>query len=118
MGFTIDSTKYHVHANTWRWGATYSIIRKDGAGMVEVQFDCEMPETVCVKGLSVLEYKRKQGIGRELLWLCEDVAKQSGMAFLRLSVEKGNEWLFEWYKRQGFHILYIDDHVFELIKTL
>lgn len=118
MGFTIDTDKYHVHDNAWWWGTSYSIIRKDGVGMVEVQFDCEMPETVYVKGLSVLRDKRRQGIAKEMLSLCESIGKQSGMAFLRLSVEKSNEWLFEWYKRLGFHTLYIEDNVFEMVKPL
>lgn len=118
MGFTIDIDKYFVHGNSWWWGVSYSIIRKDGTGMVEVQFDRKMPETVYVKGLSVLHDKRRQGIGKELLSLCEDIAKQDGKAFIRLSVEIENEWLFEWYKRLGFHILYQEDHVFEMIKAL
>ena len=118
MGFTIDSTKYYVHANAWWWGTNYSIIRKDGNGMVEIQFDRELPETAYIKGLSVLQDKRQQGIGLELLSLCEDIAEQSGMVFIRLSVEKGNDWLFEWYKRMGFHILSIEEHVFEMIKPI
>lgn len=118
MGFTIDTDKYYVHDNVWWWGTSYTIIRKDGAGMVEVQFDCEMPETVYVKGLSVLCDKRRQGIAKVLISLCESIGKQSNMAFLRLSVEKSNGWLFEWYKRLGFHILYVEDKVFEMVKPL
>ena len=118
MGFTIDAERYNVHDNAWWWGKSYNIIRKDGAGMVEVQFDGEMPETVYLKGLSVLRDKRRQGIAKELISLCESIGRQSDMAFLRLSVEKSNEWLFEWYKRLGFHILFVEDSVCEMVKSL
>ena len=118
MGFTIDTDKYYVHDNAWWWGTSYTIIRKDGVGMVGVQCDRETPETVYVKGLSVLRDKRRQGIARELLSVCESIGKQSNMAFIRLSVEKSNEWLFDWYKRLGFHILFIEDSVYEMAKPL
>lgn len=118
MGFTIDTERYNVHDNAWWWGTSYNIIRKDGAGMVEVQFDKEMPETVYLKGLSVLRDKRRQGIAKELISLCESIGRQSDMAFLRLSVEKSNEWLFDWYKRLGFHVLFVEDNVFEMVKPL
>ena len=118
MKFTIDTNKYYVHDNAWWWGTSYTIMRKDGAGMVDVQFDREMPETVYIKGLSVLRDMRRQGVGRDLLTLCESIGRQSNMAFIRLSVEKGNDWLFEWYKRMGFHILAFDDNVFDMIKPL
>lgn len=118
MGFTINSDKYQVHANSWWWGVSYNIIRVDGAGMVEILFDQYMPETIYVKGLSVIHGKRRQGIGCELLSLCEDIAKQSYIAFLRLSVEKESDWLANWYKRYGFHVLCIEEHVLEMIKVL
>lgn len=118
MGFSIDTDKYYVHDNAWWWGTSCFIMRKDGAGMVDVQFDRTMPETVYVRGLSVLRDKRRQGVATELLGLCENIGRQSGMAFLRLSVEKSNGWLFEWYKRLGFHILYVEDNVYEMAKPL
>lgn len=115
---TIDIDKYFVHYNTWWWGISVNIVRKDGAGMVEVQFDREMPETCYIKGLSVSDSHRRQGIGKSLLLLCEIIAKQEGKTLLELSVEKSNEWLFEWYKRLGFHVIRIDDNTFEMIKIL
>ena len=115
---TVDTDKYFIHDNSWWWGVSISIIRNDGAGMVEVQLDREMPETVYIKGLSVLREKRRQGVATELLCLCEDIARNNGKALLRLSVDKSNGWLFEWYKRLGFHILATDDSVYEMIKPL
>ena len=114
----IDLDRCFVHANRWWWGVSVDIILKDGAGMVEVSFDNEMPSTCYVKGLSVLESERRNGIGRSLLLLCEDIARQEGKGFIELSVEKGNDWLLEWYRRMGFRILRIEDHVFDMIKIL
>lgn len=114
----IDLEKYFVHDNSWWWGVSYNIICKDGNGIVEVQFDREMPNTCYVKGLSVSDSHRQQGIGKELILLCESIARQEKMQFLELSVEKGNGWLFEWYKRMGFRVLRIEDNVFDMIKVL
>lgn len=114
----IDTEKYYVHTNTWWWGISYSIARKDGVGLIEIQFDNDLPETAYVKGLSVMKCNRKQGVGSEMLSLCEDVARQKGMSFLRISVEKNNNMIFEWYKRKGFHVLCVDEHVFEMIKFI
>lgn len=115
---TIDLDKYFVHANSWWWGVSYNIIRKDGNGIVEVQFDREMPNTCYVKGLSVLSSHRRQGIGKEILLLCESIARQESMCFLELSVEKGNGCLYEWYKRMGFRVLRVEDNVYDMIKVL
>lgn len=114
----IDLEKYFVHKNSWWWGCSYNIIRKDGNGIVELQFDRGMPNTCRVEGLSVSDSHRRQGIGKELLMLCESIARQECKCFVELSVEKGNGWLYEWYKRMGFRILRVGDNVFDMIKVL
>ena len=115
---TIDLDRYFVHSNGWWWGVSLNIVMKDGTGMVEVSLDNDMPATCYVKGLSVLESERRKGIGSSLLLLCEDIARQEGKDFIELSVEKGNDWLLGWYMRMGFRILRIEEHVFDMIKTL
>lgn len=114
----IDSDKYFIHSNAWWWGVGCRIIRRDGAGIVGINFDNSMPETCYIEGLSVVENERGKGIGRSLLELCEVIARQEGKTFLSLSAEKDRQWLVEWYKRMGFCIYSIEDHTFLMIKCL
>ena len=114
----IDNDKYFIHSNSWWWGCDYHIIRRDGSGIVNIQFDDKMPEVCYIEGLSVVENERGNGIGRSLLELCEVLARQENKTFLTLSAEKSNQWSVEWYKRMGFCIYNVDDHTFTMIKYL
>ena len=107
-----------VHKNQWWWGISETIIADGGIGVVEIQFDYDMPNTGFIKGLSVLEEHRHKGVGMQLLIACASRAKKRGMKFLQLDVEHDKEWLKEWYKRLGFEILSREKNTYVMIKSL
>lgn len=114
----INTDKYFVHSNVWWWGVSYNIICKDGSGIVELQFDKKRPSSCYVTGLSVEDSCRENGIGRMLLELCFDLARQEGKKFIELNVEYEPQWLAEWYVRMGFSVLYREDDTMCMIKVL
>lgn len=107
-----------THKNQWWWGISETLIAQNGVGVVEIQFDNDMPNVGYIKGLSVLENYRKSGLGTELLKACEKKAREKKMKFLQLDVEQDKEWLKEWYKRLGFEILSREKNVYVMIKSL
>ena len=107
-----------VHKNQWWWGVSETIIVDGGIGVVEIQYDYDMPNTGFIKGLSVLEGRRQQGIGTELINACVCSAINRGKKFLQLDVEQDKEWLIEWYKRLGFEILSREKNTYIMIKSL
>ena len=107
-----------IHKNLWWWGVSETYITNDGAGIVEIQYDYDMPNTGYIKGLSVLEGRRQQGVGTELINACVCSAVNRGMKFLQLDVEQGDDWLLEWYKRLGFEILSREKCTFIMIKNI
>ena len=109
---------YIQHKNDWWWGKTTTLIHKDGIATVELQFDNNYPTVAFIKGLSVFDLYRKKGYGKQMLRLCEDIAKKEGKLFLQLSVDKDCEWLVNWYKREYFDIIYVDEHEYTMWKKL
>ena len=59
-------------------------------------------EEYIIHSLCVLEDKRNQGIGTELLHSVEDIIFKLGGEYSYLYVREINEWLHEWYKRLGY----------------
>lgn len=107
-----------VHENMWWWGISENIIVDGGVGMVEIQFDYDMPNTGFIKGLSVLEEHRRKGIGKRLLEACAERALARNMKFLQLEVEFDSGWLKEWYERLGFVVLSREKCTYLMIKNL
>lgn len=107
-----------VHRNHWWWGVSETIIVDGGIGVVEIQYDYDMPNTGFIKGLSVLEEHRNKGIGTKLMAACEKRAREIGMKFLQLDVEQGNDCLLEWYRCLGFEILSREKNTYIMIKSL
>lgn len=107
-----------VHRNKWWWGETITLVVKNGCAVVEIQFDNNYPTIAFVKGLIVQEDKRRERIGTKLLRTCERIAKDEGYLFTQLCANKEQDWLVEWYKSLGYHIIMKDDHEFTMLKTL
>jgi ribosomal protein S18 acetylase RimI-like enzyme len=107
-----------THKNIWWWGVSYTLIAQNGVGVVDIQFDYDMPNTGYIKRLSVLENYRKEGLGTELINACTCIAVNKGMKFLQLDVQFDNEWLVNWYKRLGFEILSREENTYVMIKSL
>lgn len=114
----VDEEKYTVHVTSWWWGDDIVILTKSGEGMIELQYENSSPNTAYLQGLSVLCDSRRKGIGRILVSQCEEFARQDGKLFSTLSVDFSYEWLVDWYKRMGYTILRVNEHTYDMIKSL
>lgn len=113
-----NNSNYLQHVNRWWWGKSITIVHKKGFGLIEVQFDNDIPNIAYIKGLSVFEYMRKKGIGTELLQLAEEISQKHETKFLRLSVDKTKDWLVQWYTNKGYITTGVDEHEFLMTKTV
>lgn len=109
---------YIQHVNTWFWGKTDTIVHKEGIATVELQLDDNYPAIAFVKGLLVYESNRKQGLGTEMLKLCEMIARGMGYKYLQLSADKTKDWLVAWYQKMGFEIICKDEHEYTMLKRI
>lgn len=93
-----------IHKNNWIWGTTYNIIIGSGKAIIKLSVDKEEPNTGTLSGLSVLPEYRKLWYGSKVLEEAIKLAIDLGLEFLELSAEKipENEWLLEWYQKEGF----------------
>lgn len=114
----IRSENYIYHRNKWWWGETLTLVARDGLSTVEIQYDDNYPTIAFIKGLSVYQSARQEGIGTELLKLCEEIAKNEGYLFTQLTANKEQEWLVKWYKSSGYQIIMKDEHEFTMLKQL
>lgn len=107
------------HTNSWWWGKSVDIVKKDGTAIVCVKFDEKsFPKTGYICDLSVLETERHCGLGKEMLESALGVCRKYNMTFARLHVDIKNIWNKEWYERLGFMELSRDEHELEMIKKL
>ena len=106
-----------IHTNKWYWGVSETVIIHDGAGIVEIQYDNDS-DIAYVRGLSVLSRYQRHGIAGVLMAICEERARERRRGFLQLSCHKGKDWLYEWYKKQGYETFSWDDKEFVMVKKL
>lgn len=105
--------------STWYWGKSVMIVKDDGMAMISVKFDEKtFPNTGYICSLLVHESHQKKGFGYRMMKLAIDSCREQGVGFVRLHVNKNQEWLVDWYKRLGFKELSRDDYELELIKEL
>lgn len=110
--------KIITHENKWWWGKSYDIILGGGVAIVELQMEDEFPLNAYVRGLSVVDEERRKGLAKKLLATCEDIARLNKKSYLYLCVDKGNIWLTEFYKNQGFEVTHVDEHEYQMTKYL
>ena len=117
MELKCDDVFFHI--NQWHWGHSIDIVKNDGSAIVCVKFDkISFPKTGYICDLSVLEPKRKKGLGARMMKYALAFCTDAGMTFARLHVDSKNIWLREWYERLGFKELSRDENEIELIKAL
>ena len=107
-----------VHRNKWWWGDSVTFIDDNGLGEVEVQFDKSWIGTAYIRGLGVYETSRLRGLGRALLETALEEARQRGMKFAKLDVDRKIDWLVKWYERMGFIKSTENDNEFSMVKVL
>ena len=103
----------------WWWGRSVDIVKSDGTAFVCVKFDKNtFPKAGYICDLSVLESKRKKGLGLAMMRHALNTCRDYDMTFARLHVDAKNIWLKEWYERLGFKELSRDENEIEMIKEL
>lgn len=117
MELKCDDVFFHI--NQWHWGHSIDIVENDGTAIVCVKFDKNsFPKTAYICDLSVLELKRKKGLGARMMKYALAFCSDAGMTFARLHVDAKSIWLREWYERLGFKELSRDENEIEMIKEL
>ena len=67
--------------------------------------------------MSVTPELRRKGVGTELLKAAEKLSMENGGNVFRLNVDKPyNDWLYEFYLKNGFEIHDEDEHEIYLVK--
>lgn len=102
----------------WWWGVSINYVDEGTFGMVELQYDNDMPYTSFVKSLIVPPRERRKGIATKLLDECIARARKDGKLYMQLDVEKDKPWLVSWYSKKGFKTYSIEDHVYKMILSL
>jgi len=116
--YTTMFPNYIVHENEWWWGKTLTLVHKEGLATVELQIDENYPSVAFIKGLSVFGLNRHQGLGKEMMAICEQLAEKEGKRFMQLSVTRMASWLPGWYKRLGYTIIQKDEHEYTMWKEI
>lgn len=83
-------------------GRTSYVVADGGRAIVLVSIQDDERSVATMHDLVVHESRRKIGIGRRLVRIAEDVARDMGADTLRLAVEPGT-WTEAWYFRLGFN---------------
>lgn len=95
--------KLVVHKNKWWWGESIHLIESNGMATVDISFQDEYPEHGYVGSLMVFERCRRKGYATILMQAVEDIARQRGLHYLYMGVNKqAPQWLHDWYKRLWF----------------
>lgn len=102
--------------NRWTWGETINLIC-EGCGLCSLEFK-DGTEWGYVSGLCVHPSRRRQGIAGRLMSKAEDLVRYYGYGEIRLDVEKGRVFQFEWYKRLGYEVWAEDDELYYMKKRL
>lgn len=92
---------YIVHVNTWTWGISYTIIKKDGLAMMNFCIENKNPQVAYFGSLMVHPTVRRCGIAKELHKFAISMAVDCGVTKVEIKTEK-EKWTMEWYKRLGF----------------
>ena len=92
---------YKIHRNEWPWGISYELIFDKGNGLASLSFENGCPGSF-LSSLSVLEEKRRKGLGSYILRYCEKLSKTNGKVFVQAYVDPEYPHNLEWYKKRGY----------------
>lgn len=97
--------KFNVLQQSMALGRTSYVVADGGRAIVLVSMLATQGEwkgVATMHDLVVHESRRKKGLGRRLVRIAEDVARDMGADTFRLAVEPGT-WMEAWYFRLGFN---------------
>lgn len=96
------STMVYIHSNKELWGISETLVTDDGMGMCTVSIYRHNPKGAWISNLGVFHTARRKGLGRNLLDLAIERAKERGADQVSLMVAPGKRWTIDWYIREGF----------------
>lgn len=94
--------KVTIHDNWPVWGHSIIAILGGGKAFGVVSITNAQPDIAVIEGLSVLPEYQRQGLGDEILGVCEEQARQHGVSTLRIFSEVGS-FTRAWYIRRGYN---------------
>ena len=90
-----------LHEGSWRWGRQITLITEDFAGMVHLVLETENPTVVYVRGLSVVAFRRREGIATRLMNYAIAWSRHRGYECMELDAEPV-DYVVRMYKNLGF----------------
>ena len=106
-----------IHSNLTSWGHVWHIVTTDGKGIISAEIDDEDKNTIYFYGLSVTPNIRRKGVGTKLLNAAEKLANEIGRTRFRINIDKPEiDWLYDFYKRQGYKFWDEDEEYMYLVK--
>lgn len=95
------SNRFISHFKSESWGCSVLIMEKTGKAFGRIYWFNDDANTIYLDWLSVDESVRKQGIGRELQEIREEIGRILNAKTSCLWVKK-DTWMHEWYQRRGY----------------
>jgi ribosomal protein S18 acetylase RimI-like enzyme len=80
----------------------YAAKDDNNIGFVAFYANDEDSKTAYLIFIGVLPAAQKRGVGKNMLKICKDTAKQNGMSYLKLEVRSNNFHAIDFYKSDGF----------------
>lgn len=96
-----SNNNFIYHASYEDWGVIFYIMEKHGWAVVRMYIYKDDVESSYLIGLSVDEEHRHNHLATKLIKHYENIAKELGVEYSYLSVEK-DEWMHEWYTKIGY----------------
>ncbi len=112
-----ETRKPMVHENRWTWGKTASIVIADGAAIVDMSFEDDNPGVCYISGLSVVPWKRRQGLATNLMEECEYYCIKRGI--FRIDLNSVQEpFVMDFYHKLGYTDIKENDGYMRMFKML
>lgn len=90
-----------LHSNRWPWGTTETVIIENGEAMVEMMFEDDNVGVCYISGLSVVEYRRREGLATALMKYCEEFCRKRDIFRLDLNSVR-EDFVMDFYHKLGF----------------
>lgn len=106
-----------IHENKWNWGSTATIVRDDGAAIVDLSFEDNDKGVCYLHGLSVIPVRRRKGHARALMFLAQEYCKEHGIFRIDLCAVQ-EPWLLDFYHKLGFVDIKEEEGLMRMYKML
>jgi hypothetical protein len=97
---TIDQN-YITHYSNEKWGTIIHVIKKDGLSYGDCYWYNGEEHELILCNLNVNNKSRRNGLGREIQEIREEIGCKLGFSRYLLWV-RNNSWMYDWYIRRGY----------------